>query len=61
VVWHVAIGQIARVMARVQIYFVALPGQILGGLLLLASVTGAIITVWRDGVGLYLAALPGSN
>ncbi len=61
VIWHVAIGQVARVMARVQIFFVSLPGQILGGLLILVSVTGAIIDVWRDGVGLYLAALPGLN
>jgi flagellar biosynthetic protein FliR len=61
VAWHVAMGQVARVMSRIQIYFVALPGQILGGLVLLAGVSGAIIACWREGVGLYLAALPGAN
>ncbi|WP_428485256.1 flagellar biosynthetic protein FliR [Rhodopila sp.] len=61
IVWHVAMGQIARVMTRVQIYFVALPGQILGGLLLLATIGGAMIVAWRQGVETYLGALPGAG
>jgi flagellar biosynthetic protein FliR len=61
VIWHVALGQIARVMTRVQIYFVAMPGQILGGLLLLASVSGAMLLAWRQGVEAFLMALPGSG
>ncbi|MBN8898638.1 MAG: flagellar biosynthetic protein FliR, partial [Rhodospirillales bacterium] len=36
IVWHVAIGLAARLVPRMQVYFVAMPGQILGGLLLLA-------------------------
>ena len=32
IVWHVAIGLIARLVPRLQIYFVSLPGQIVGGL-----------------------------
>lgn len=59
--WHVAMGQIARAVPRVQIYFVALPGQILGGLVLLAGVAGAMIVAWRDGVAAFLVALPGSG
>ncbi len=61
VLWHFAMGQIARVVTRVQIYFVALPGQILGGLVLLASVVGAMIVAWREGVEAFLGALPGSG
>jgi flagellar biosynthetic protein FliR len=61
VVWHVAIGEIARVMTRVQIYFVAIPGQILGGLVLLATIGGAMIVAWRQGVEAFLSALPGSG
>ena len=41
IVWHVAIGLIARMVPRLQVYFVSLPGQIVGGLLLLASVFAA--------------------
>jgi flagellar biosynthetic protein FliR len=61
IVWHVAMGQVARVMTRVQIYFVAMPGQILGGLLLLASVGGAMIVAWRQGTETFLGLLPGAG
>ena len=59
IVWHVAIGLVARIVARLQIYFVSLPGQIVGGLLLLASVFAAILTAWQDAARDGLAALPG--
>lgn len=59
--WHFAMGQISRVVSRVQIYFVAMPGQILGGLVLLASVIGAMIVAWRNGAEAFLMALPGSG
>jgi len=61
IVWHIAMGQIARVVSRVQIYIVAMPGQILGGLALLVSVCGAIVTVWRESVEGFFSMLPGSG
>ncbi len=61
IAWHVAMGQVARVMSRVQIYFVAMPGQILGGLVLLAAAAGAMLAAWRHGVEMYLGALPGTG
>ncbi|MBS0638960.1 MAG: flagellar biosynthetic protein FliR [Acetobacteraceae bacterium] len=57
--WHVAMGQVARVMSRVQIFFVVMPGQILGGLALLAVIAGVMITAWQNGAGDYFATLPG--
>ena len=59
IVWHVAIGLLARLVPQVQVYFVALPGQILGGLLLLAALAGAIVTTWQGAVGDGFARLPG--
>ena len=59
IVWHVAIGLIARMVPRLQVYFVSLPGQIVGGLLLLASVFAAILAAWQDAARDGLAALPG--
>jgi flagellar biosynthesis protein FliR len=59
IIWHLAMGQVARVVSRVQIYFVAMPGQILAGLFLLATVGGAMIVAWRDGVESFLGTLPG--
>jgi len=59
VVWHVVIGLLARLVPRIPMYFVALPGQILGGLLLLAALGAIIIAAWQDAVGAGFAHLPG--
>jgi len=61
IVWHIAIGQIARVGSRMQIYFVSMPGQILGGLVLLMITAGAIIDAWRDSAQSFMGLLPGSH
>ena len=60
-VWHVATGLMARFLPRLQVYFVAVPGQILGGLLLLASLSGALLAAWVDAAGRGLASLPGAG
>jgi flagellar biosynthetic protein FliR len=59
VVWHVAVGLLARLVPRVPMYFVALPGQILGGLVLLAMLGGAILVTWQDAVATSFGHLPG--
>jgi flagellar biosynthetic protein FliR len=61
IVWHVAIGLIARIVSRMQIYFVSMPGQILMGLALLMVTGSAIILAWRDGAQSYLIAIPGGG
>jgi flagellar biosynthetic protein FliR len=61
IVWHLAMGQIARVASRMQIYFVSMPGQIMTGLALLAICGSAIILSWRDGVQAFFMALPGGG
>jgi flagellar biosynthetic protein FliR len=60
IVWHVAIGLIARLVPRLQIYFVSMPGQIVGGLALLATLFGVILAAWQDAARDGLAALPGN-
>lgn len=59
IVWHVAIGLLARLVPRVQVYFAALPGQILGGLILLAALTAVILNAFLDAVRDGLSGLPG--
>ena len=61
IVWHVAMGLAARLVPRLQIYFVAAPGQILGGLLLFASLAGVLLRVWADAMRIDFAALPGAG
>jgi flagellar biosynthetic protein FliR len=48
IVWHVAIGLISRLVPRMQIYFVSLPGQIIGGTLLLALAAGPLLAAWHQ-------------
>jgi flagellar biosynthetic protein FliR len=59
--WHLAMGQIARIVSRVQIYFVSIPGQIMAGLALLAITGSAIILAWHDSAEVFLLTLPGSG
>jgi flagellar biosynthesis protein FliR len=60
IVWHVAIGLVSRLVPRVHIYFVSMPGQIVGGLALLAALSGVTLAAWQDAVRDALAALPGN-
>lgn len=59
--WQVALGLLARLVPRLQVYFIAMPGQILGGFLMLAVLSGAMLAAWRDGAEQALARLPGLN
>jgi flagellar biosynthesis protein FliR len=59
IVWHVATGLLARLVPRLQVYFVAMPGQILGGIVLLAAVATALLTAWQAAVRSGFAGLPG--
>ncbi len=58
-VWQVAVGLLARLVPQIQVYFVALPGQVLGGLLLLALLGAPMIRVWLGAVQEGFLALPG--
>jgi flagellar biosynthetic protein FliR len=61
VAWHIAMGLVARIVSRMQIYFVSMPGQIMTGLALLAATGSAIILAWQDGVRIFFITLPGSG
>ncbi len=47
IIWQVGMGVLARLVPQLQIYFAAMPGQILGGLLLLALLSGALLQTWQ--------------
>lgn len=61
VVWSVAAGLMARAAPRVQVYFLALPAQILGGIALLAVLSAAMLAAWQDAVRAGFGLLPGLN
>jgi flagellar biosynthesis protein FliR len=60
IAWNVAIGLVARLVPKLQIFFVAMPGQIGLGLLLLAAVAAPIMSAWMDAMRAGLSGLPGS-
>jgi flagellar biosynthetic protein FliR len=59
IVWHVATGLLARLVPRLQVYFVVMPGQILGGIALLGILAGALLTAWQASMRMGFTALPG--
>lgn len=60
IAWHVAIGLVARLVPRLQIFFVALPGQIALGLLLLAAIAAPTLGAWLEAMRASFGSLPGS-
>jgi flagellar biosynthetic protein FliR len=59
IVWQVAQGLLSRLVPQLQIYFAALPAQVLGGLLLLALLAQPMLRAWSDSVRAGFLALPG--
>ncbi len=59
VLFHVSLGLLGRLVPQLQTYFAAMPGQILGGLLLLGLLASGIASVWMDAARVGYSALPG--
>jgi flagellar biosynthetic protein FliR len=59
IVWHVATGLLARLVPRLQVYFVVMPGQILGGIALLGILAGSLLAAWEVSVRTGFSGLPG--
>ena len=61
IAWHLAMGLIGRIVSRMQIYFVSMPGQIMTGLALLMLTASTMILVWKENVQAFFSTLPGSG
>ena len=59
IVWQVGLGLLSRLVPTIQVYFASMPGQVLGGLLLVGTLAAAVMHAWLDAVGEGFAALPG--
>jgi flagellar biosynthetic protein FliR len=57
-VWQTGLGLMSRLVPQLQIYFAALPGQVLGGLLLLSVLAGPLAQIWLQAVEAAYAQLP---
>jgi flagellar biosynthesis protein FliR len=60
-VWHLGMGLVARIVSRMQIYFVSAPGQIITGLALLTATGSAIVLRWQESVQAFFSTLPGGG
>jgi flagellar biosynthetic protein FliR len=58
-VWHAALAVLGRLVPNLQIFFMASPGQIIGGVLLLGLLATALLGAWHEQAAAGLAALPG--
>jgi flagellar biosynthetic protein FliR len=57
-IWQMGLGLMSRLVPQLQIYFAALPGQVLGGLLLLGVLAGPLALAWLRAAEDAYAALP---
>ena len=61
VAWNLAVGLVARLVPRLQVFFVVSPGQIALGLLMLAMLSTPLIAAWMEAMRASLSALPGGG
>ena len=57
--WSALLGLAARLVPRLQVYFAALPGQVLAGLLLLAGLAPVLLAFWTRAMADGFARLAG--
>jgi flagellar biosynthetic protein FliR len=56
--WQCGLGLLSRLVPHIQVYFAAMPAQLLGGTLLLALLSGAIMGAWLSTAQDAFSALP---
>ncbi len=59
VVWQVALGVLSRLVPQLQIYFSAMPGQIIGGLALIGVLSAGMASAWIEAARGSFNTLPG--
>ena len=59
IVWQIGLGLASRLVPQVPIYFVSLPGQILGGFVLLAGLAATLSALWVEQIRQGFSLLPG--
>ena len=60
-IFYLGLGVLSRLMPQIQIFFIAMPANILLGFLLMVAVIGAVMTWYLDHVALAIRPFLGSN
>jgi flagellar biosynthetic protein FliR len=58
IIWQTGLGLLSRFTPQLQVYFIAMPGQLLGGLLLMALLAAPLLSAWSTAAQSAFAALP---
>ncbi|AMJ63584.1 flagellar biosynthetic protein FliR [Bosea sp. PAMC 26642] len=58
--FNLGLGVLARMMPQLQVFFLAVPASILGGMLVLLAVVGVMMSVFIDQLGDFLRQLSGN-
>lgn len=58
--FNLGLGVLARMMPQLQVFFLAVPASILGGMLVLLAVIGVMMSVFIDQLGAFLRQLAGN-
>jgi flagellar biosynthetic protein FliR len=61
IVWHVVLALLSRMVPQLQVYFLSLPAQVVGGLALFGLIGAALLTEWQGEAASALGALPGAG
>jgi flagellar biosynthetic protein FliR len=61
VIWHVALALLTRLVPQLQVFFLAVPAQLAGGIALLGVLGPALLGAWRDAAAPALGLLPGAG
>ncbi|MCU4180606.1 flagellar biosynthetic protein FliR [Bosea sp. BH3] len=58
--FNLGLGVLARMMPQLQVFFLAVPASILGGMLILLVVVGVMMSVFMDDLGAFLRQFTGN-
>jgi flagellar biosynthetic protein FliR len=58
-VWQAGLGVLSKLVPQLHVFFAAMPGEILAGIVLLGLLATTMLAVWQDYVQSHFATLPG--
>jgi flagellar biosynthetic protein FliR len=60
-IWHVVLALLSRLVPQLQVFFLATPAQLAGGLALLGLLGAALLGAWQEQAGTGFGLLPGAG
>jgi flagellar biosynthetic protein FliR len=61
VIWHVALALLSRLVPQLQVFFLAVPAQLAGGIALVGLLGTPLLGAWQEAAATALGLLPGAG